>query len=168
VQIVAAGPAGTDVYVDDAFVSLSSNLIGNPGFETDATGWDGWGATISATNTKAHTGTKSGLVTNRTASYQGAVYDLTSVVTAGQTYNASIWVQLSVSGSAAFSAKVICDGATTYPWIGGATANNSTWTQLSGSFTIPTCTTLSAVQIVAAGPAGTDVYVDDAFVSIPP
>ena len=54
---------------------------------------------------------------------------------------------------------------TTYNWIGGATANAATWTQLSGTFSVPTCTTLSGLVVYAEGPAaGVDLFVDDAVV----
>lgn len=169
-NIYVEGPsAGTDLYVDDVAVQevVTTNLIANPGFEAGITGWSTWGAAISATTLHAHTGAQSALVTNRTATWQGAVYDLTSQAVSGKTYDASIWAMVGAGADQPvnFTAQIVCDGVTTYNWIGSGTANASTWTQVSGTFTVPACTTLGGVVVYAEGPAaGVELFVDDAVV----
>jgi GH35 family endo-1,4-beta-xylanase len=164
------GPeAGTDLYVDDVSVReiVNANLIANPGFEGGVTGWSTWGGVLSASTLHAHGGAQSGLVTGRTDTWQGAVYDLTSQVAQGLTYQASLWAMIGAGADQPvnFTAKITCDGTDTYSWIGGGTANASSWTQLSGTFTVPTCTVLGSVIVYAEGPAaGVDLFVDDALV----
>ena len=164
------GPSvGTDLYVDDVTLRqlARTNLIANPGFESGIAGWSTWGASISATTAQAHTGARSALVTSRTGTWQGAVYDLTSSVAMGQGYTASVWALVSGTDPQPvnFTAKITCDGTDSYVQIGTATGNSSTWTEITGTFTVPTCTTLGGVLVYAEGPAvGVDLYVDDATV----
>jgi GH35 family endo-1,4-beta-xylanase len=171
INVYLEGPsAGTDLFVDDVSVQevVITNLIANPGFEMGVAGWSTWGAAISASPLHPHTGAQCGVVTKRTATYQGAVYDLTKLVAQGTTYNASIWTMLGAGAAdqqVDITAQIICDGVTTYNRIGQTTANSSTWSQISGTFKVPTCTTLSAVNFYAEGPAGgVDLFVDDAVV----
>jgi endo-1,4-beta-xylanase len=170
INIYLEGPsAGTDLFVDDVAVRkvVTANLIANPGFEAGVAGWSTWGAALSASTARAHTGARSGLVTSRTSTWQGAVYDLTAQAVQGKTYEASIWAMVGDGADQPvnFTAQIVCDGVTTYNWIGGATASSSAWTQISGTFTVPTCATLGGVVVYAEGPAaGVDLFVDDALV----
>lgn len=169
VNVYLEGPAaGVDLFVDDVSIQqvIQGNVIANPGFENGVAGWTTWGAALSASTLHAHSGAQSGLVTSRTDTWQGAVYDLTGQLEQGRTYQASIWAMIGAGADQPvnFTAKVSCDGADTYNWIGGATASATTWTQVSGTFTVPTCTSLS-VLVYAEGPAaGVDLFVDDAEV----
>jgi hypothetical protein len=58
--------------------------------------------------------------------------------------------------------KVHCAGEeASYLHIADATGGNASWTQLSGAFTVPTCT-LSELSLYVEGPAaGVNLYVDD-------
>jgi hypothetical protein len=161
------------------------NLIQNPGFELGTSPWYSFTSSIGAallqvSSQYAHSGTYSGWVSDRTATFQGTAQDLTQSATQGQTYAASAWVLVQNPGDAGTDAGAIqdqpasitvaatclTDGASniTYLQAGAAAANSSSWTKVSGSFTVPVCT-LTALQFYVEGPAvGIDLYVDDVSV----
>ena len=65
-----------------------------------------------------------------------------------------------------YTAKVTCAGTDSFIQIGNAMANSTTWTEVTGSFTVPNCTPTTTVDVYVEGPAaGTDMYVDDVFLS---
>jgi hypothetical protein len=161
------------------------NLIQNPGFELGTSPWYTFTSSTSlallqVSSQYAHSGTYSGWVSDRTATFQGTAQDLTQTATQGQTYAASAWVLVQNPGDAGTDAGAIqdqpasitvaatclTDGASniTYLQAGAAAANSSSWTKVSGSFTVPVCT-LTALQFYVEGPAvGIDLYVDDVSV----
>jgi hypothetical protein len=146
----------------------ASNRLLNPGFESGTSGWTTWAGSLSAVGSPVRTGAASGRVTNRTAAWQGPVQDLIGKVTAGRTYTARAWAKVSGSSSQplGLSLKTECVGsAPTYTSISTATGNSSSWTQLSGQFTAPSCSLASLALYVEGPSAGTTLYVDDAAVA---
>jgi endo-1,4-beta-xylanase len=165
-------PEGVDLFVDDVAVRpqpepLGPNLVTNPGFETGTNGWYTWSGTLSATTAQAHSGTQSGVVTDRTATWNGPVYSLLSAVTPGATYAATAWARVdgAASDSVDITLKITCAGAPDlYEQIASATATDASWVQLNGTFTVPLCQ-LTDFEIYLEGPAaGEDLYVDDVSV----
>jgi len=146
----------------------ASNRLVNPGFESSTSGWTTWSGSLSTIGSPVHTGAASGRLTNRTASWQGPVQDLIGKVTAGRTYSARAWARVSGSSSQplGLTLKTECTGsAPTYTPLNTATGNGSTWTQLAGQFTAPSCS-LASLSLYVEGPsAGTTLYVDDASVA---
>lgn len=67
-----------------------TNLVANPSFEVDTTGWTTSGGTFARVTTQAYVGTASLQLTANNSN--GAIYDV-SGVTASQTYTSSIWVK---------------------------------------------------------------------------
>ena len=65
-------------FVLPAGMALAQNLVTNPGFEAgDTTGWFAFGPpTISAQTNQVHSGKYAGLVTNRTATWNGIAQSL--------------------------------------------------------------------------------------------
>jgi hypothetical protein len=146
----------------------ASNRLLNPGFESGTSGWTTWSGSLSTIPSPVRTGAASGRVTNRTAAWQGPVQDLVAKVTAGRTYTARAWAKVSGSSSQplAISLKTECVGsAPIYTPLNSATGNASTWTQLSGQFTAPSCPLVSLSLYVEGPSAGTTLYVDDASVT---
>jgi hypothetical protein len=146
----------------------ASNRLLNPGFESGTSGWTTWSGSLSTIPSPVRTGAASGRVTNRTASWQGPVQDLLGKVTAGRTYTARAWGKVSGSSSQplGISLKTECVGsAPIYTPLNSATGNASTWTQLSGQFTAPSCPLVSLSLYVEGPSAGTTLYVDDASVT---
>jgi hypothetical protein len=140
------------------------NQLTNPGFESGTTGWTGFGATLSADTTTKLSGTASGKVTGRTATWNGPMQSVLSKVNKGETYFARANVRVS-SGSQPvnLTVKTDCAGTVTYTGLGSGTASSTSWVALNGSFTTATCADLRAVDLYVDGPAtGVDVFIDDA------
>ncbi len=158
------------------------NLISNPSFEEGISPWTTYSdgslmPTLTTTTAHAHTGSYSGYVTNRTQPFEGTVQDIGVLVVQGQTYNTDAWAMVgypSDGGDAAVggaqpvyltvAVKCLIDGSSmaNYTQLATGTATTSGWVHLVGQLTMPTCTTLIAVEIYVAGPAaGVDLYVDD-------
>lgn len=114
-------------------------------FEDGTTdGWGGFaGASVAVSNLEANTGSNSLLVSNRTQTFQGPGIDLTSVLTANQTYLFKIAVRLSdttPSGgdTVRVTMKSIIGGTTSFSTVASSTAvTNTGWTILQGTFTPP-------------------------------
>ncbi|HMA93833.1 MAG TPA: endo-1,4-beta-xylanase, partial [Polyangiaceae bacterium] len=162
------GPgANVDLYVDHVSVRAQSttNIVSNGTFESGTSGWYTWGgATMSATTVRAHGGTKSLLVANRTGN-SPAVIDLTSVVKPGISYPFSLWVSMDSSDGTSKSVNVTraltVSGSTSWSWVGSpvTVADDGNWVQIAGTLAVPQ--TFSGLQIYVEGAAGADLYVDD-------
>jgi endo-1,4-beta-xylanase len=173
IQIFAEGPNGGDLYLDHVSLRAkqASNIVSNGTFESGTSGWYTYSGVASSTTARAHSGSRSLLIGNRTGNAP-AVTDLSQVVTKGASYSVSFWV--SIGGAAAsanvnLTQKVTCDGQTSYSWfVNPVAVNNGQWVELKGTLNVPNCSNLTEVQIFAEGPAaGVDLYVDDVNVFIP-
>lgn len=160
---------GVDVYLDDVSVTppADANLVTDGGFETGIAGWDNWGnGDLSASTAQAHDGAQSLLSINRSGTGGFAAYNLTSVVSAGNSYAVSAWVY--VDGTTArLARKLRCGGADSYSWLDNNTAvAPNTWTQLSGTLDIPADCALEEATIYFENvPTGVDAYIDDVSVN---
>ena len=174
------GPAsGVDEILDDVSVQqrLSipvlpppeppqrTNLAGNGNWELGANGWVPFGGNLSQTTAFVHGGSFAGVDANRTANFMGPSYPLPS---GPASYDVSIFA-LQNSGSAitlALSAKLTCDGADSFPFLGAASNASGTWSKLSGSFTIPAgCTSAQIYVQQLDGGVTPDIVVDDLVVN---
>jgi endo-1,4-beta-xylanase len=171
--LYAEGPAaGVDILLDDVTfwqqsAGLGPNVLLNPGFETGTGSWFGFGAvTISATTARAHSGTQSGLVTGRTATWNGLATSLVGRVTPGRSYQVNAFAQVStVSSPVNLTLQAQCEGGTqTFSTIAAATANNATWTEMNGTLAVPNCNLTTANFYIENAPAGVDIYLDDVSV----
>ncbi|HYJ40184.1 MAG TPA: endo-1,4-beta-xylanase [Steroidobacteraceae bacterium] len=165
--------AGVDVYLDDIrVVPPNNNLVNDGGFETGIAGWSSWnGSMLSASGLQKRNGAQSLRATARPDANQFAVYNLTSRVTAGNTYAVSAWVfQTGAANDVVrLASKVGCSAGDTYPWLqNNAAVVPNTWTQLSGNLVIPAgCTVVDVVIFLEGTPIGADVFVDDVSVTAP-
>ena len=152
------------------------NILPNGTFETGTSGWYTYGGGVmSATNTRAHGGAQSLVVTNR-ASGSPAVTDITSLVTAGKSYPLTLWASISSPDGTGQAINVTqgttcknADGTnapTQYAWIVNPITipADGSWVKFSGTITVPNCT-LASVQFWAEGGAGSDLYLDDVEVT---
>jgi len=159
-----------DVYLREVIQEVSDgNLVSNGGFEEGVDGWQAWGdSTITTSTARAHTGDRSALLTNRTADWQGPVYDLLPVIVAGGTYDVTAWGM--VDGLAEspmnITVRTVCaDGTGDYHQLASLTVNNQDWTELTGSIVLPDCELTQVSLYFDGAPEGVDVYLDDVFVS---
>jgi hypothetical protein len=97
---------------------------------------------------------------------------LDSVIEAGASYHVSFWVTVGRVPTAQvnLTCALNCNGVTNYLWLANAPAVvNGTWTQLSGSFSIPGNCGAPKAQIYAEGSgANVDLYVDNVSVTKAP
>jgi lysophospholipase L1-like esterase len=159
-----------DAYVDYVEVSDSGsstgNLITNSDLETGNTGgWTVNGAgTIAVSTTQKHSGTYSLYHTGRTAAWNGPLSNITSQVQNGKTYTCSGWVRLDNTASAPIimTIKKVDGSGTSYTNVATGTGSNSSWVQLSGSYTLTVSGTLNELSIYFEGPSsGINFYADD-------
>jgi hypothetical protein len=147
---------------------LGPNLI-DGGFESTLDGWSAWGgAEIALTSAHAATGVQSALVTNRTGSWQGPVFNLLPFASAGKQYRVGAWLQALNDAAGEplnMTAKIVCDGATEYRGFAFSTVTQGAWTKLEGDVVVPACNQLTELVIYAEGPRpGVDMAIDDVSV----
>jgi endo-1,4-beta-xylanase len=151
-----------------ALVAAAQNLAQNPGFESGTTGWSGFGpVTLSAPTTQPHSGSRSVLVQDRTATWNGVAQSVLGVLQPDSSYSLSAWVRLSSGGNQPVSLTIQkTDGnGTTYQQVASGTATATGWTQLSGGYTLNVAGTLTGLTLYLEGPAaGVDYYADDFIV----
>src|SRR5713226_4665953 len=84
--------------------AAATNLVGNPGFETDTSGWSTTSSTVSLTRVSGgHSGSWAAQLTNNgTAAAYCILNDSPNWVgqTATGTYTASLWVRADTAGAA--------------------------------------------------------------------
>ncbi|MDF2659618.1 MAG: carbohydrate-binding protein, partial [Paenibacillus sp.] len=119
--------------------AMAANLIVNPGFETDLTGWNGSGATISRSMAEAHSGTAAAKVVRPTI-YSGNIGQSGMSFEPGKTYYFSVAVKRA-EGSAQVGLYLnqsgVKWGSANYPIMATGTVNTE-WTLLRGMKTFPT------------------------------
>lgn len=145
--------------------SLEPNLIGNSSLEAGLDGWSVMGAgQLSSETELAHTGLRSLRAGGRAASWQGPRHDVTALVSAGRTYDASLAVRLdgAASATANLTAHISCAGAdAVFQQVASGAVSDAAFTVLAGELTLPDCD-VQSVALYAEGPAaGVDLLVDD-------
>lgn len=139
----ASTSAGTS---SSASSAAPSNLLTNGGFES-GDGYAPWSinggdsaATLAVISENVHDGSFSLMITDRTESYAGPSYDITSLITDGVNYQVSAWLQLDESVSAEQTFKFTVtenfeDGAeTSYERISDATVQPGEWVEFTGTY----------------------------------
>jgi GH35 family endo-1,4-beta-xylanase len=91
-----------------------TNLITNGDFENGTTGWQVWGATMTA-STDAHSGNGAAKISNRKNQWDAIAFDLTKILESGQEFNLSAWLKFA-SNTKEFRATIQLDvdGVKTY------------------------------------------------------
>nr|WP_230689325.1 family 43 glycosylhydrolase [Catellatospora paridis] len=142
------------------------NQLTNADMETGTTGWAVFGSGTLASNTAVvHGGSRSLLITGRTASWNGIRQDVTGKLVNGKSYTTDVWMRTqSGTPSAKVTLAVTANGSTGYMQLTPATTVNSGgWTQLTGTATVSWTGTLSGASLYVETAAGTDgYYLDDA------
>jgi glucuronoarabinoxylan endo-1,4-beta-xylanase len=142
-----------------------ANILVNPGFEspTDGSPWAARGCTFATTTSQKNSGSRSGLASGRTATWQGIQQDVLGKMVVGQTYTVSGFVRLSTGSSDVHLTFQKTDGdGTAYAWAASGTANNTSWTQISGSYNLTANGTLSELLVYVESDSNTaSIYLDD-------
>lgn len=106
--------------------SARTNHVTNPSFETNATGWTGFGGSVAQSGTYSKYGSSSLKLTSSSATEASAYYSLTGL-TVGVTYAASIWVYAPIATSGAI--YITCQG------VGASVAGRDGWVKATHTFT---------------------------------
>jgi hypothetical protein len=155
-----------DAALSDGAVPPVQNLISNPDFESSIAPWTAaFGGTLAVSAEQARSGLQSAKLSGRTENYQGAHYDVTDSVTPGAQYTLTAFARIAGATATATvksTARVKCSGfGDQYLTIRQLTANDSSWTEVTGTLTVPTCTLIEVLVYVEGPPAAYDMYVDD-------
>lgn len=172
VLIYAEGPAaGIDLLVDDVSLmakaeGLGPNIVNNPGFESGTDYWYGFGDVNVSADAMAYSGSASGLVSGRTASWQGLAQTITASVEQGKTYQVRGFARIAgaASSDVRLSVKTNCGGTDSFGAAASATATDVDWVTLDGSLTVPTCDLNELTIYVEGAPEGVAIYLDDVSV----
>ena len=173
VELLVCVPSNKSLgfYLDNVVVTsaqpASSGVVKSCTFESGST--EGFVQRGSASLTVVdgvyyHSPTKALYVTGRTATWQGAQIDMTSLLEKGKDYQFSIWVYQN-SGS---DQKITLtmqrkneDGTTSYDSIKYQhTVPSGTWTEVTGSYTVPQTAT-QLIFYVESPNINFDFYLDD-------
>jgi hypothetical protein len=158
---------------DDLTVTVnpaSQDLVGNPGFETDTTGWSTSGSDAGVTLTRVsggHSGGWSGLVANRgsgtasTCKLQDAPNWVTT--TSAGTYTGSMWVRADSPGATLTIKLREYNGSTLVAVKAASIKLTTSWQMVSVSYApaMPGTSTLGFLGLVSNAPVGTCFYADD-------
>jgi len=164
-----------DAALSDGAVPPVQNLISNSDFESGIAPWTpAFGGTLAVSAEQARSGLQSAKVSVRTADYQGAHYDVTDSVTQGVAYTFTAFARMAGAAATATlkaTARVKCATvADAYLPIRQVTGNDSSWTEVTGTLTVPVlvpgttdvpCTLIQLLVYVEGPPADYDLYVDD-------
>jgi hypothetical protein len=144
----------------------ATELLSNGGIESGTTGWSVFGAGgLSANTATVHGGTRSLLISGRTAAWNGPSQSVTSLLTNGKSYATSVWVRTqSGTASAKVTLQLTVNGSSSFITLAPAAAvNASGWTQLTGTTTVSWSGSLSSATLYVETTAGTaNFFVDDA------
>ena len=163
--------ASLDIGAFEGTCTLNSQqLVTNPTFESNTTGWNAsFGATIATSTAQAHGGTHSLRVTNRTqGTWQGAEYNLLGQAAAGDQLGISLFARVEGDPSepVLFTMRSTCQGGSTvYTTLASGTATDTAWLALTGNGLVPSCS-LTELVVYAEGPrTGVNLYIDDVTVA---
>lgn len=128
--------------------------------------------TLAVTDSDAHDSTRSAALTGRDATGDGVARDVTGVLRAGVTYDASAWVRFAegqTPGDVWLSLATTTDGAQTFSTLGQFSGITSTgWTQVTATFTVPDHDdALLYFETAYNGGNTSDWLIDDIVVSVP-
>lgn len=128
--------------------------------------------TLAVTDSDAHDSTRSAALTGRDATGDGIARDVTGVLRAGVTYDASAWVRFAegqTPGDVWLSLATTTDGAQTFATLGQFSGiTNTGWTQVTATFTVPAHDdALLYFETAYNGGNTSDWLIDDIVVSVP-
>ena len=138
-------------------LSVVANLVTNPDFEVDAAGWFGLSEpTLSRTTAEQHSGVASlKVVCDGSASFEGAMTEVTEGFVAGERYTLAPWVK----GTAGAALRLRVEDA------GGAVHKTFTatgdWQRVAFNHVVAEGTSVLFVGVLVSGTQATTYYLDD-------
>lgn len=145
-------------------------LNANPYFETDTTGWTGFGGTLTRSTAQFHQGAASGLITPDGVSATVQIRSANIPATPGKPYQIAGWLRCAAARDVVWKFRFL-DGADAsishaYPQV-IVSLSADTWTQVSHTAIAPagTVNLNLAVDMTSTPPAGHLLYMDEAIVN---
>jgi len=146
------------------------NLIVNGSFEEGREPWLDFGYTyFSISEEQARSGTYSGFVGDRTASFESISYDLSETLEQGRDYEISIWARSDKLSSTAFNlameqrCSAISD-ASTFTTLTSQMITDEAWTQVIATYWVEPCDSSPLLRLYFDVAVEADIYVDDLVV----
>src|SRR5690606_39442326 len=174
IRISQSGAASGDSFYADQFIlepAPTGNLVSNPSFETNTSGWTGWQSTLARTQLPGVDGDYVVKVTRSTGTSYTVNDEPPSITstTAGQTYDASAWVQ---AASTSAEGKTVTlkirekngAGEVVQEVSSPASTLSSFFKQLSVSITAQGNGNTIDIRISQTSAAGSDAFYADLFV----
>ena len=156
---------GQTMYVDSTSFYKNferTNLVTNPNFEANTTGWTTNGSSLGTTTSQKHSGTQSAVASFVYGSaLNRAVYSASNItVAANATYTVSAWVKGDAGKPLQLVFRNNITGSTSDSWAQPVTATGE-WQRLSLTFTTPATTTSGIVIVQNTSTLANIVYIDD-------
>src|SRR5690606_36313098 len=174
VRISQGGAASGDSFYADHFIlepAPTDNLVSNPSFESNTSGWTGWQSTLSRTQLPGVDGDYVVKVTRSTGTSYTVNDEPPSITstTAGQTYDASAWVQAASTSSEGKTVTLKIRekngaGEVVQEISSPASTLSSFFKQLSVSITAQGNGNTIDIRISQTSAAGSDAFYADLFV----
>ena len=145
------------------------NLLVNPSFDQNTTGWTGRGSESLTRTSAAHTGSAAALVTGRTADWHGISQSILGKVQPGAEYLCSAWVRVNSSNPEPFvlTIETQSEDGTHSLTVAEQTSRGTGWAYLSGTFGLAVTGALQSAVLSLAGPAGGVDFMADDLMLIP-
>ncbi len=161
-----------DVLVTATPPSSEPTVVLSNDFETTKDPWGNRGSTTALTDTEAHGGAKSLLVSARSANWAGTQADLTATLAEGTPYTVSAWVKLPAGTTGPSTIKLTAQtssgGDNSYGTVAEAVdVTDQEWVELSGTYTRGPGLTSVVLYFEAADveTAHPDFLVDDVLIT---
>lgn len=158
-----------------AALAGASNVLGNPGFEASSSmsGWVTFGGTptLQGSTLSKHGGTRSALISDRSATYMGIARDIRNLVQVDKGHDLRIWVRTRQNLAATYDLgiKRVDAAGTRYFSLDRRTLAPGKWVKLGGYYRHTPSGEVSLLQLYVNGPdAGVEFFVDDARLEPPP
>lgn len=151
-----------------AIVSPGTFDVASGTFEGSAQGWTPSGnESVVASVSAARSGNGGLLVTNRSASWQGAGLSVLATATPGAFFKYEVWVRLAPNESPSTLGLTMewrAPGITTSkfePIVGSTPVTRDGWTKLEGTYALPSTATFARIKVASS--TGTTSYLLDDF-----
>lgn len=164
-----ANGSSTSVTLPATVVLANTNLVANPSFDNDVTGWSATNATVSYITNPVNTGTgAANLVANSAGTITLSSGYGSIAVLAGHTYLIAASFKAATSGRICYLQLNWINASYSYlstSTAGYASTSTSIWTQESGTVTAPSGATMAQVIVgIQSALNGEIHYVDDVSV----
>ncbi len=151
--------SGLNLLKIDNSSSNPSNLVTNPSFETNTTGWTGrTGCTLTQDTSNFYNGAASGLCTNTATTNAGMNYPV--ALSSTTSYNVIVYVKTNGLPISTLEIGRADNGASDTACLTAQSVNSNGWTRFSCSFTTGTTSGSPYIYVKQTDGVARNIYVD--------